>query len=295
MRVTFGAPPSIDAIALAGGKLTGYTEANRLQQASYIFVGGILATPGVAQPAPVAVPPVNVGIAYRSVDGLHIAQTRRDGLSLSRLRPYTDWDPVFDEMWRTWIAYRDVLGPERVKRVSTRYINQIELRFGFCDLRLGRAALPERGAFECATGLARRALGVRMHAGQSVHQDVPALCRRSQPMRPCDANRDARHIVTPRSRRCIVAALAPRSCLGLRDRGAFGRPFRFRRRRAYNFLHASRGQSSRFEVRHHWRRSEGAEIAKFQWRPVLQSLGAGDVAYLAPVLRLEDPLPDLVC
>ncbi len=80
-------------------------------------------------------------------------------------------------------------------------------------------AMSSRGwgsTLECATGLARRALGfgalahferrVRMHAGQNVHQGAPAPCRRSQPMQPRDANRDASLTVAPRSRQCTAAA-----------------------------------------------------------------------------------------
>ncbi|HKU19297.1 MAG TPA: TIGR04255 family protein [Candidatus Saccharimonadales bacterium] len=124
VRVTFNVPPAIDALGAMSASLPGYAEAGRIQNIISVVLAG-----NAAQTGPV-IGPQDIGVSFRSVDGLHVLQVRRDGLSLSRLRPYSDWEQLFNEMWRAWETYKAVVKPNRVKRVSTRFINQINIPLG---------------------------------------------------------------------------------------------------------------------------------------------------------------------
>jgi uncharacterized protein (TIGR04255 family) len=125
LRVTFPEPPSMDTLASIAPKLPGYSEANRIRQTSFQFA----IAEGKA-PTATTTPTFEDGIAYRSADNLYVLQCRRGGMSLSRLPPYIDWQPVFDEMWRAWLAYRAIVKPARVTRVSTRFVNRIDIPTG---------------------------------------------------------------------------------------------------------------------------------------------------------------------
>jgi len=41
-----------------------------------------------------------------------------------------DWEPLFEGIWAAWLGYREVLRPDRVLRVSTRFINRIDIPTG---------------------------------------------------------------------------------------------------------------------------------------------------------------------
>jgi uncharacterized protein (TIGR04255 family) len=124
VRVTFTEPPSIDSLAAIAPELCGYSEANRIRQTGFQFAIA------EGKPTTTTVPTFEDGIAYRSADNLYVLQCRRGGMSLSRLPPYMDWQPVFDEMWRAWSAYRTIVKPARVTRVSARFINRIDIPAG---------------------------------------------------------------------------------------------------------------------------------------------------------------------
>jgi len=79
-------------------------EASRIEADVRIMVAGPQGNQAIA-PAP----PSKVGVAYRSNDGRYIVQCRRGGLSVSRMRPYQDWQPFFEETWRAWLAYRQAV------------------------------------------------------------------------------------------------------------------------------------------------------------------------------------------
>lgn len=139
IRVNFSTPPPIDALIAMSARLPGYTESGRIQNVISLVLAGN------APPTVPAIEPQEVGVSFRSDDGLHVLQVRRDGLSLSRLRPYSDWEQLFNEMWRAWKIYEETIKPNRVKRVSTRFINQINVPLGrdFDDFFVVSPRLPE--------------------------------------------------------------------------------------------------------------------------------------------------------
>jgi uncharacterized protein (TIGR04255 family) len=73
------------------------------------------------------------GFRFQSEDGLEIANLQQNGFSFSRLKPYTQWDSVFDEAERLWNVYRAVCQPEEISRIAVRYINRIPLPLPVTD------------------------------------------------------------------------------------------------------------------------------------------------------------------
>jgi uncharacterized protein (TIGR04255 family) len=67
------------------------------------------------------------GYLLRSADGLQVAQCKAEGFSFSRLSPYKDWESTIGEARRLWRIYVETFRPDRVLRVSTRFVNKVEL------------------------------------------------------------------------------------------------------------------------------------------------------------------------
>ena len=76
-----------------------------------------------------------VGYLLTSRDGSQIAQARVNGFSLSRLRPYQDWNRFRSEAQRLWEIYLRVAQPRTIERIALRYINRLELPLPFEDFR----------------------------------------------------------------------------------------------------------------------------------------------------------------
>jgi uncharacterized protein (TIGR04255 family) len=68
-----------------------------------------------------------VGYLFRTRDGKQVVQSKRDGFSYNRLAPYHSWEQLIDEGWRLWELYNGMFKPLEVARLSTRFINRIEL------------------------------------------------------------------------------------------------------------------------------------------------------------------------
>jgi len=67
------------------------------------------------------------GYLFTSADGKQVVQYRLDGLTFSRLRPYTRWEEVFAEARKLWGIYVTETKPLLVTRLAVRYINSIEI------------------------------------------------------------------------------------------------------------------------------------------------------------------------
>ncbi len=68
-----------------------------------------------------------LGYRYQSSDDKWVVQFRLDGMTVSRLAPYTTWEELFAEAQRMWGVYSHVALPEGVSRVATRFINNLRL------------------------------------------------------------------------------------------------------------------------------------------------------------------------
>jgi len=87
-----------------------------------------------------------MGYLYRSADGTAAVQSKPDGIAFSRLKPYRDWDSTLTEAWKLWRLYSAQFKPARVKRLATRFINQLALpgpQVDFDDYLLIAPKLPE--------------------------------------------------------------------------------------------------------------------------------------------------------
>jgi uncharacterized protein (TIGR04255 family) len=67
------------------------------------------------------------GLIFKSSDQKTIVQCRKDGFTLNRLPPYTNWDEVFPNAMRCWEEYKSVLKPQSASRLAVRYINELAL------------------------------------------------------------------------------------------------------------------------------------------------------------------------
>lgn len=72
-----------------------------------------------------------IGLRLHSDDEKYVAQCRVNGFTLSRLPPYENWHALVREMKKLWSIYIDRTKPVRVVRVATRFINNLQLPFGY--------------------------------------------------------------------------------------------------------------------------------------------------------------------
>ena len=68
-----------------------------------------------------------LGFTVRSGDGRQVLQLQRQGMTLSHLKPYQNWDALFGESWRLWEGYLEAARPESVTRIATRFVNRLAM------------------------------------------------------------------------------------------------------------------------------------------------------------------------
>jgi len=67
------------------------------------------------------------GLIVRSEDRVHALQIMPDRFAFSRLKPYSNWDELKANAERIWLIYRDITKPERIARLSVRFINKLPI------------------------------------------------------------------------------------------------------------------------------------------------------------------------
>jgi uncharacterized protein (TIGR04255 family) len=67
------------------------------------------------------------GYRYTSGDDKQVVQTRLDGFTFSRLKPYETWEHLRAEAHRLWLLYAKIATPEAIRRVALRYINRLDI------------------------------------------------------------------------------------------------------------------------------------------------------------------------
>jgi uncharacterized protein (TIGR04255 family) len=97
--------------------------------------------------APPPEPPTRIldGQTFWSLDRRRVVQVQATGFSLSILRPYKDWDELRSEARARWNDYVDVMDPKRVNRISTRFINRLELPLPIAEIKDWLLTYPELG------------------------------------------------------------------------------------------------------------------------------------------------------
>jgi len=73
--------------------------------------------------------PTCIGYRYESEDGEFIVQLRQDGMTVSRLAPYTTWEDLFLLAQKIWPQYQEATKQAGVNRLAVRYINSLNIPF----------------------------------------------------------------------------------------------------------------------------------------------------------------------
>jgi len=75
------------------------------------------------------------GYLFRSKDGKQAVQALRQGFVFSRFQPYQDWHSFSESARKLWSRYATLFEPQKVSRISLRYINRLGLPLPFSDLK----------------------------------------------------------------------------------------------------------------------------------------------------------------
>lgn len=104
---------------LATRSIPGFDAKNEIRQFSITLVG--------AGPPPEDRTDEPYGWRYESTDGNRVVQLRRNGLTYSILREYTEWADIKSAARQVWDLYCGWTDEIRVSRVAVRYINVLDL------------------------------------------------------------------------------------------------------------------------------------------------------------------------
>lgn len=74
-----------------------------------------------------------IGYKLASSDQKQVVQAWLDRMTFSRLKPYQTWESLLEEAQKVWGKYAEVIKPEAITRVATRFINTIEIPLPFGD------------------------------------------------------------------------------------------------------------------------------------------------------------------
>ena len=108
------------AESLAKRVIPGYEARNEIRQFSIKLIG--------AGPSPDDRVEELLGWRYESPEGSRVVQLRRNGLTYSILREYTEWSDIRSAARSIWELYRTFAGGEQsVSRIAVRYINVLDL------------------------------------------------------------------------------------------------------------------------------------------------------------------------
>ena len=86
-------------------------------------------------PKALLTPAVVDGFLFVSESEGKIVQSRRDGFTFNKLRPYSDWSSFSQEARQLWTRYCELAKPKHVTRIGLRFINRIEIPLPFADFR----------------------------------------------------------------------------------------------------------------------------------------------------------------
>lgn len=83
------------------------------------------------------------GYMFYSSDQKKVVQSRMDGFTFNRLRPYSNWEDFSAEALSLLDHYKNIAKPTKIIRLSLRYINRIELPLPFTDFKEYVLTIPE--------------------------------------------------------------------------------------------------------------------------------------------------------
>ena len=67
------------------------------------------------------------GYLFRTSDKTKVVQSRLDGFTFNKLKPYEGWPAFCNEAKELWIKFLKVAKPKNTTRLALRYINQIDI------------------------------------------------------------------------------------------------------------------------------------------------------------------------
>lgn len=70
-----------------------------------------------------------VGFKLTNDEGTFIVQARKTGLAISALAPYPGWSAFVSEFREAWRLWTKAVGPRRLARIGTRFLNRIDVPF----------------------------------------------------------------------------------------------------------------------------------------------------------------------
>ena len=72
-----------------------------------------------------------IGYRYVSSDRKQIAVLKKNGFSFSRLAVYDGWDKNYEQAFSLWKSYCEIMKPEMITRVATRFISEFLIKHVF--------------------------------------------------------------------------------------------------------------------------------------------------------------------
>ncbi len=108
----------------------------------HTWEGGFQVKPG-APPEILSKPDRVDGYLFLSPNGEKIVQSRLDGFTFNKLKPYSNWETFSKEAKYYWEHYIKIVKPINVTRIALRYINRIEIPLPIKDFKEYFLTVPE--------------------------------------------------------------------------------------------------------------------------------------------------------
>ena len=83
------------------------------------------------------------GYIFQSHQAKKVVQSRLDGFTFNKLKPYTNWELFRSEGHELWEIYSKIAKPIKVVRIALRYINRIEVPLPMKDFKDYLLTTPE--------------------------------------------------------------------------------------------------------------------------------------------------------
>ncbi|MDI9364566.1 MAG: TIGR04255 family protein [Flavobacterium sp.] len=77
----------------------------------------------------------DVGFIYSTLDTKQQLQVRLDGFTLNVLKPYSTWKKHYETFKKNWDIYSNTFNPNLILKISTRFINKIEIPMPFASFQ----------------------------------------------------------------------------------------------------------------------------------------------------------------
>lgn len=83
------------------------------------------------------------GFVFRNDIEKKVVQSRLDGFTYSKLKPYDRWAPFIKEAKELWQIYCKLVKPTKITRIALRYINEIKIPIPMDDFKDYILTIPE--------------------------------------------------------------------------------------------------------------------------------------------------------